>query len=51
MAFFINLCKYEKKNFAFTKEITLKNLKEYKEKLKRDLFLINSVIKEIEKEF
>ncbi|MCW0263089.1 HNH endonuclease [Fusobacterium vincentii] len=49
--FFINLCKYEKKNFAFTKEITLKNLKEYREKLKRDIFLINSVIKEIEKEF
>lgn len=27
------------------------DLKEYKEKLKRDIFLINSVIKEIEKEF
>ena len=49
--FFLNLCKYESKNSAFKKENTLNNLKEHKEKLLEDLFLIDSIIKEVEKKF
>lgn len=49
--FFLNLCRYENRNLAFNKEITLSKLKEYKKKLEEDLYFIKSIIKEIEEEF
>ena len=49
--FFLKLCKYENRNLVFKKELTLKKLQEYEEKLKEDLEFIKFIIKEIEDNF